>query len=107
MGDTNQPELPASMPVAPVQDVLQALADPVRLEMVRRLAADDAPVRCSALYDDISKSTASHHFKVLREAGVTERIYVDGVLHQRLRRDELEEALPGVVSSVVSTLQPT
>lgn len=95
---------PSSYPVAPVQDVLHALADPVRLEMVRRLWETDGSVQCSGLYDGVSKSTASHHFKVLREAGITERIYVDGVMHQRLRLDALEDALPGLVPSVLDAL---
>src|SRR4051812_44744557 len=90
-------ELPAVLPVGTVQQVLAALADPVRLEMVRRMAADGAPVACSALYEDISKSTASHHFKVLREAGITERVVLGGQTHQLLRSDALEKALPGVV----------
>ncbi len=97
--------LPAVLPVGTVHDVLQALSDPVRLEMVRRLdAGQDHTVRCSALYEDISKSTASHHFKVLREAGITERIYIDGVMHQKLRLEALEDALPGVVPSVLGAL---
>lgn len=92
-------------PVGAVQDVLQALADPVRLEMVRRLwEAGDSTMQCSALYDGVSKSTASHHFKVLREAGISERSYVDGVVHHRLRRDQLEAALPGVVDGIVGAL---
>lgn len=95
-------ELPAVLPVAGVQQVLAALADPVRLEMVRRMAAEGAPVACARLYEDISKSTASHHFKILREAGITERVVHSGQTHQRLRLEELEDALPGVVSSVVA-----
>lgn len=85
-----------------IGQVLAALDDPVRLEMVRRLANAGEPVRCKFLYDGISKSTASHHFSVLREAGVTESISVDGALHQRLRESELEEELPGVVGSIVA-----
>lgn len=97
--------LAANAEVAPVQVVLAALADPVRLEMVRRMAtAPDRTERCSALYDDIGKSTASHHFKVLREAGLTERTYVGGVLHQRLCLDEVEAALPGLLPSVLAGL---
>ncbi|MFL6022599.1 MAG: ArsR/SmtB family transcription factor [Marmoricola sp.] len=95
-------ELPAVLPVASVQEVLAALADPVRLEMVRRMSADGGPVACSQLYDDIGKSTASHHFKVLREAGITERVVIGGQTHQLLRAAELETALPGVVSAVVA-----
>lgn len=89
-------------PVAGLQEVLAALADPVRLEMVRRLAAADGPVACGALYDGISKSTASHHFKTLREAGVIQRVIIGGNTHQRLREDDVEAAYPGVLHSIVS-----
>jgi DNA-binding transcriptional ArsR family regulator len=94
--------LPAVQPVASLQQVLAALADPVRLEMVRRLAESDEPIACSDLYADISKSTASHHFKTLREAGLTERVVIGGQTYQRLRSREVEDALPGVLASVVA-----
>src|ERR1700712_2179964 len=85
-----------------LRDVLEALSDPVRLEMVRRLERADAPIACADLYDSVSKSTASHHFKVLREAGLTERLTLGGQTHQRLRLDDLEESYPGVVSSILA-----
>ncbi|GAB4010946.1 ArsR/SmtB family transcription factor [Nocardioides ultimimeridianus] len=91
----------ALTPVAGLQDVLAALADPVRLEMVRRLASTDGPVACGALYDGISKSTASHHFKTLREAGVIQRVVVGGNTHQRLRAEDVEAAYPGVLDAIV------
>jgi DNA-binding transcriptional ArsR family regulator len=94
--------LPTISPMGTLQDVLEALSDPVRLEMVRRMAAAGEPVACSDLYESISKSTASHHFKVLRESGMTERLTIGGQTHQRLRLDDLEDAFPGVVSSVVA-----
>lgn len=94
-------EANVSAPVAPLSAVLGALQDPVRLEMVRRLANADGPVRCAALYDAINKSTATHHFKILREAGVIERLTVEGNTCQRLRRAELETALPGLLPAVV------
>jgi len=94
--------LPAVSPVGTLQQVLAALADPVRLEMVRRLATTGQPIACSELYEGINKSTASHHFKILREAGLTERVVIAGQTHQLLRRREVEDALPGVLSSVVA-----
>jgi DNA-binding transcriptional ArsR family regulator len=94
--------VPTISPMGTLQDVLEALSDPVRLEMVRRLAREGAPVACADLYDSVSKSTASHHFKVLREAGLTERLTVGGNTHQRLRLDDLEESYPGVVSSILA-----
>ena len=100
--DTDLTRTSELTPVAPLQQVLTALADPVRLEMVRRMAADeDLTVACSLLYDGISKSTASHHFKTLREAGVIQRVVEDGHTHQRLRRDDVEAAYPGVLASIV------
>ena len=88
--------------VASLGEVLAALADPVRLEMVRRLADAGEPVACVRLYDTVGKSTASHHFKVLREAGVTQRLVLGGQTHQELRLDDLEAAYPGVVSAIVA-----
>jgi DNA-binding transcriptional ArsR family regulator len=88
--------------VARVQQVLVALADPVRLEMVRRLMNAVSPVSCALLYDGINKSTATHHFKILREAGLTERVVVDGHTHQRLRIDEVDDAMPGLLNSIVA-----
>ena len=49
--------------------VLYALGDPVRLEIVKRLA-DQEELPCAALCIPIAKSTLSHHFKILRDAGV-------------------------------------
>ena len=60
-----------------LEDVLQALADPVRLEMVRRLAAAELALPCGALYENVAKSTASYHFAMLRESGLVEQ-YVEG-----------------------------
>lgn len=87
--------------VGTVQQVLAAIHDPVRLEMVRRLYNAGTPLQCGALYDGINKSTATHHFKILREAGVTERLAIDGLIHQRLRRAEVDAAIPGLLSSIV------
>jgi DNA-binding transcriptional ArsR family regulator len=81
--------------------VLHALADPTRLTIVRTLSAD--PERaCGTFPVAVAPSTLSHHFKVLREAGLTERLTIGGQTHQRLRTDDLEESFPGVVSSIVA-----
>jgi DNA-binding transcriptional ArsR family regulator len=90
-----------TVPVAGMHQILAALADPVRLEVVRRLANARAATQCALLYDGISKSTATHHFKVLREAGLIERLTIDGQIRQRLRFDDVETAVPGLLESVV------
>ena len=89
-------------PVADLQQVLSALADPVRLEIVRRLGSGGGgPLPCAQLYDGVKKSTASHHFKTLREAGLTERSVVGGQSCQTLRTAAVEEALPGVLPAIL------
>jgi len=75
--------------------LLQALADPVRLSIVRQLGAAGAVCACDfSAIGEVSQPTVSHHLRVLREAGVvtTERrgtwIYysLDGSAAERLRR---------------------
>jgi DNA-binding transcriptional ArsR family regulator len=80
--------------------VLHALSDPVRLEIVRVLASVEE-VACSSLHATVSKSTMSHHFKVLREAGVT-HTRADGTKRMMsLRQVELEERFPGLLASIL------
>ncbi|MGV0740949.1 ArsR/SmtB family transcription factor [Mycolicibacterium sp. XJ870] len=92
----------ASCSVGSVHQVLAALQDPVRLEMVRRLRNAGEPVKCAALYDGINKSTATHHFNVLRDAGLIERVVTEGHTRQRLRSEDVDAAMPGLLDSVVS-----
>ncbi len=57
--------------------LLNALADPTRLAIVRQLAADTETCACDfTSCCDVSQPTVSHHLRVLREAGVvvSERI---------------------------------
>lgn len=81
-------------------DLLHALSDPVRLEIVRALHRS-GELSCSGLVAPVSKSTLSHHLKVLREAGVT-RTRPDGT--QRLvslRVGDLEGRFPGLLACVL------
>ena len=100
---TQAKDLPAAptFPVAAIPTGLGALHDPVRLEMVRRLSNAAAPVRCAALYDAINKSTATHHFKILREAGLIERLTIDGQTYQFLRTEAVERTLPGLLAAII------
>ncbi len=80
--------------------VLYALSDPVRLDVVRQLAAMGAAT-CAALDCGRPKSSMSHHFRVLREAGLV-LTETDGPAHvNRLRREELDKLFPGLLSSVL------
>jgi DNA-binding transcriptional ArsR family regulator len=80
--------------------VLYALGDPVRLEIVRALAAQGA-LCCNAFDHNIAKSTMSHHFRILREAGV---VYSrkEGTQHMNtLRHHDLEAKFPGLLEAVL------
>ena len=85
--------------------VLYALGDPVRLEIVKRLAAKgDQP--CAAFDLAIAKSTMSHHFRVLREAGVIV-CRKQGTQHlNSLRTDDLDTLFPGLLDVVLQAVLP-
>lgn len=89
-------------PVARLPQLLAALQDPVRLEMVRRLYDSGEPVKCAALYEGINKSTASHHFNILRDAGLIERVLSEGHIYQRLRAGAVDAAAPGLLDVIVA-----
>jgi DNA-binding transcriptional ArsR family regulator len=81
--------------------VLHALSDPVRLEIVRALASG-SEVRCGAFELPVTKSTRTHHFRVLRESGVIEQETLGTAVVNRLRRDDLDLRFPGLLDSVLS-----
>ncbi len=84
--------------------VLHALADPVRLEIVRTLASGGGCERhCGAFGLTVTKSTRTHHFRVLRENGVIEQRAEGTAVVNRLRRDELDARFPGLLDSVLGS----
>lgn len=84
-----------------IEAVLQALADPVRLEMVRQLARSDE-IACGALDVPVSKSTRTHHLRILREAGVIVTRHQGTSRFQSLRREDLDELFPGLLDGVLA-----
>jgi DNA-binding transcriptional ArsR family regulator len=84
-----------------LEDVLHALSDPVRLKIVEAIA-DREERNCSSVEASVSKSTLSHHFKVLREAGVTHTRANGTQRLISLRREDLEERFPGLLDSILA-----
>ena len=82
-------------------DVLAALSDPVRLQIVRTLAADPDGRPCGSFGLPVAKSTASHHFRVLREAGLIDQQERGRTRHTTLRREELDRRFPGLLDLVL------
>ncbi len=85
--------------------VLYALGDPVRLEIVRRLAIE-GELCCNALVCAIAKSTMSNHFKILRESGVVLSRKEGTQLINTLRHDDLEARFPGLLNAVLQSALP-
>lgn len=80
---------------------LHALSDPIRLFIVRNLAETQEQHCASYCNLNISKSTLSHHFRVLREAGVIQ-VRIEGTQHlYSLRTDELNKLFPGLLASIL------
>jgi DNA-binding transcriptional ArsR family regulator len=83
--------------------VLHALSDPHRLEIVRRLAQDSEPRPCGSLDFGVTKSTMTHHFRTLREAGVIRQERQGTTKLTALRREDLDTRFPGLLDAVLSS----
>jgi DNA-binding transcriptional ArsR family regulator len=89
--------------------VLTALADPVRLAVVRALGRiGEANCTQLRLASGVTcgKSTLSHHMRVLREAGVINTRAVGTQQRASLRTAEMEAAYPGLLPLVAEIHLP-
>jgi DNA-binding transcriptional ArsR family regulator len=80
--------------------VLHAISDPVRLKIVSSIASGG---ECSMgeIEVPVTKSTCTHHFKVLREAGVLNQRQVGTARLNTLRRQDLDARFPGLLETVL------
>ena len=85
-------------------EVLYALSDPARLEIVKSL--QDGKAKSCSEFGPNAKSTMSHHFKVLREAGVTWTKIEGRRRLTSLRQEDLEKRFPGLLESVLAAHKP-
>ncbi|HLW94597.1 MAG TPA: ArsR family transcriptional regulator [Solirubrobacteraceae bacterium] len=85
-----------------LEAVLHALSDPQRLRIVRSLAEDPTPRRCGAFDLQVTKSTLTHHFRVLREAGLISQQEEGTSRLNSLRRDDLDERFPGLLDAILA-----
>jgi DNA-binding transcriptional ArsR family regulator len=83
--------------------VLEALANPLRLQVVVRLTREPAVSGCGELMPELSKSAASHHLRILRDSGVM-RFARDGRYRRPiLRRDDLDARFPGLLDVILAS----
>ncbi|MCX5379831.1 helix-turn-helix transcriptional regulator [Streptomyces sp. NBC_00091] len=85
-----------------LEGVLHALSDPMRLAIVRELAATGTELACSDFVLPVTKSTTTHHFRVLRESGVVRQTYRGTAKMNGLRREDLQARFPGLLDSVLT-----
>jgi DNA-binding transcriptional ArsR family regulator len=98
--DTQLPE-PALAEIR-LAAVLHALADPVRLRIAAELARDQGELACQAFDLPVTKSTTTHHFKVLREAGVIRQCRRGTSRMSHLRSEDLETLFPGLLDGILT-----
>ncbi|WP_020668297.1 ArsR/SmtB family transcription factor [Amycolatopsis nigrescens] len=82
--------------------VLHALADPVRLDIVRQLAGSEFEVPCGGFHVTVSKSTLTHHLRTLREAGVLLGRQHGTTRYNSLRRKDLDTLFPGLLDGILA-----
>jgi DNA-binding transcriptional ArsR family regulator len=83
--------------------LLEALSDPLRLNMVKSLMKKKGSMSCSELSPscNLPKSTLSHHLRVLRESGLV-RTTKQGVEHRNtIRFDDVESRFPGLLKTIL------
>lgn len=81
-------------------EVLHALSDPTRMKIAQRLRETSEQL-CGTFDVDVAPSTLSHHFRVLREAGVIRQREDGNRRWTSLRRDDLEARFPGLLDQIV------
>jgi len=89
----------------PLEAILHALSDPVRVAIFRRIAGAGCSLKCADVASvsgrAIPKSSLSQHFKVLREAGLI-RSERHGVEMQNTPRcAEIEARFPGLLPAII------
>ena len=84
--------------------VMAALADPLRARVIRELAVDPAdPERTCASFElGVAKSTVTHHFRVMREAGLISQVDYGNSRKVRLRRTDLQQRFPGLLDLIAA-----
>jgi DNA-binding transcriptional ArsR family regulator len=88
--------------------VLAALADPLRLRIVKNLLERKDCMSCTeaAPCPDMAKSTLSNHFRVLREAGLIQTSK-KGVEHRNVVREaDINARFPKLLKTILAFPEP-
>ncbi|MFJ9368989.1 ArsR/SmtB family transcription factor [Nocardia sp. NPDC101769] len=87
-----------------LETVMGALSDPLRLHIVQKLLLESEAYdhSCGWFGIDRPKSSLTHHFKALREAGVTRQRQYGLERRSQVRIDDLEARFPGLLDLVAA-----
>ncbi|HSX76085.1 MAG TPA: helix-turn-helix transcriptional regulator [Shinella sp.] len=86
--------------------VFSTLSDPLRRTAIAILATlpDDAERNCVSFGFPVAKASLTHHFKILREAGLISQIDYGNRRASSLRREDIEARFPGLLALLVEEL---
>ncbi|ORM73333.1 transcriptional regulator [Pantoea wallisii] len=84
-----------------LEQVLTALGNPLRMAVIAVLA-DGGEHPCGSLVKGVSKSTLTHHWRVLRDSGVIWQKPSGRENLLSLRRDDLEARFPGLLGALLN-----
>lgn len=83
--------------------IFAALADPLRRQVVLTLAAEPgAVIPCGGFALPVAKATRTHHFRVLREAGLIRQVDLGNGRTNRLRLEELRQRFPALAELLLA-----
>ncbi|MCQ9133832.1 ArsR/SmtB family transcription factor [Streptomyces hilarionis] len=86
-----------------VLTALAAVSDPVRITLIRELAnSADWTRSCGSFDVPVGKAALSHHFAVLRGAGLVEQRDEGAKRVNRLRREEFDARFPGLLALLLA-----
>jgi DNA-binding transcriptional ArsR family regulator len=89
--------------------MLAALADPHRLATVRFLAARGESWCAQVMQEaglEMTKSTFSHHLRILREAGLVTKRIQGAKGYAQLRKADVDRRFPGLLDSILNVGEP-
>lgn len=85
-----------------IDGVLYALSDPIRRKIIQKLLkCDEKGMSCNKACDELSPSTISFHYKVLRESGLILSKKEGVKVINSLRLDEMNKRFPGLIENIL------
>jgi DNA-binding transcriptional ArsR family regulator len=84
-----------------IDGFLYALSDPIRREIIAKLASCDSMSCAKSCAADLSPSTVSFHHRILRENGLIRSEKIGVAVVNTLRKTEIDKKFPGLLDSIL------